>query len=285
MDRLAPVQTIADRFAQFPQVIAVALAGSLTGGTSDSRSDFDIYVYCTADIPVVDRTQIARDLADPAKPIEINNPYWGTEDAWTERSSGTKADLIFWSPSFIEDQTDRVLVRHEAWVGYSTCFWHTLLRSTPYYDRDGWLAALIQRAEQPYPEPLRRDVLVKNYPVLRRAIPSYRTQIELAIQRQDRISVNHRIAALLASYFDVLFAVNRVPNPGEKRLIQRTQQVCSTLPEQWEQQIEAVLISAASPWESLDTLRRIDDLIDSLERVLIAEKLITRGLPRTPLHA
>ena len=271
------VQRIADRFAQLPQVIAVALAGSLTGGSGDARSDFDLYIYADSGIPPADRAQIARKLADPAHPIEIDNPYWGTEDAWTECTTGTKADLIFWSPGWIEDQIDRVLVRCEAWIGYSTCFWHTVLHSVPYFDRSGWFTALKQRADQPYPEALRRDVLVKNYPVLRRAIPSYRNQIELAIQRRDRISLNHRIAALLASYFDVIFAVNRVPNPGEKRLIVRTQQLCKALPDDWDQHVDAVLYSVAQPWDALDTLTHVDALIDSLDRLLIAEKLITPG--------
>ncbi len=283
------VQRIADRFAQLPQVIAVALAGSLTGGSADARSDFDIYIYSDSGVPVAERAQIARELADPAKPVEIDNPYWGTEDAWTERTTGTKADLIFWSPGWIEDQVDRVLVRCEAWVGYSTCFWHTVLHSVPYFERGGWFTALKRCADQPYPDALRRDVLVKNYPVLRRAIPSYRNQIDLAIHRRDRISLNHRIAALLASYFDVLFAVNRVPNPGEKRLIARTQQLCTTLPDDWDQHIEDVLCSAARPWESLDTLSRVDALLDSLDRLLIAEGLVTTGgispTPHPPPHA
>ncbi|RPI91801.1 MAG: DUF4037 domain-containing protein, partial [Chloroflexi bacterium] len=269
MDPLQPVQIIADRFAQFPQVAAVALAASVMTGGSDARSDFDIYVYTRAAIPADARAQIARDLADPNKPIEIDNPYWGTEDAWTERTSGVKADLIYWSPDFIEDQTERVLVRHEAWVGYSTCFWYTLLHSTPYYDPQGWFAGLRQRADQPYPDALRRDVVRKNYPVLRRAIPSYRAQIDLAIQRQDRISLNHRIAALLASYFDVLFAVNCAPNPGEKRLIQRVRQFCPVVPDGWEPQIDALLCSVAQPWASADGLDRVDALVDGLERVLI----------------
>jgi hypothetical protein len=38
------VQRIAERFAQLPQVIAVALGGSLTGGSGDARSDFDLYI-------------------------------------------------------------------------------------------------------------------------------------------------------------------------------------------------------------------------------------------------
>lgn len=275
MNQYPSVQIIADRFALFPPVTAVALAGSRASGGSDEHSDFDIYIYSEPVPPIEARTQIAWELGDHARPIEINNRYWGAEDAWFDGSSGTKIDLVYWSPAWIEDQIDRVLVRHEGGVGYSTCFWHTVLHSVPYFERDGWFTRLQQRAAQPYPDPLRRDVLIKNYPVLRRAIPSYRYQIAVAIQRQDRISLNNRLTGLLASYFDVLFAVNRIPNPGKKRLAQRVPLLCPILPENWEQHIEVVLCSAALPWSVLDTLRHVDTLLDHLDRVLVTEQIIT----------
>lgn len=66
------------------------------------------------------------------------------------------------------------------------------------------------------PEPLRRNIIAHNHPVLRRIITSYFHQIEAAVHRQDVVSIHHRLAALVASYFDVLFALNRVLHPGEK---------------------------------------------------------------------
>lgn len=53
-----------------------------------------------------------------------------------------------------------------------------------------------------------RTIVALNHPVLRDVIPSYYAQIEKAVGRGDLVSVNHRLAALLASYFDTVFAVN-----------------------------------------------------------------------------
>ena len=41
----ARLQEIASQFSELEYVEAVVLAGSATGGTSDSQSDYDLYVY------------------------------------------------------------------------------------------------------------------------------------------------------------------------------------------------------------------------------------------------
>ncbi|HET7095512.1 MAG TPA: hypothetical protein VFI22_18620, partial [Thermomicrobiales bacterium] len=64
-----------------------------------------------------------------------------------------------------------------------------------------------------------RAIVAKNHPILREARSRYRTPIQQAIDRRDAVSIQHRITALLASCFDVLFAINAVPHPGEKRLL------------------------------------------------------------------
>ena len=39
-------------------------------------------------------------------------------------------------------------------------------------------------------------------------LPSFDTQIKKAEKRRDLVSVNHRVTEFLASYFDILFALN-----------------------------------------------------------------------------
>ncbi len=125
-------QTLAQRYAELPQVEAVALAGSQTAGVADHDSDIDLYVYVNADIP--------------------------------------------------------------------------------------------------HPEELRRAIIAKNYPLPRRNLSSYRHQLERIVARNDWVSGHHRVAALLASYFDILFAVNRLLHPGEKRLAAFAEKNCKLVP-------------------------------------------------------
>lgn len=264
-------QEIADRYAAIPEVEAAAMAGSRTTGVADADSDIDLYVYYPRyphGVPVAARTAIA---AARSADAEIDNRFHGPEDAWTETASGVSVDVIFWHTSWIEDQLDRVLRRHEASLGYSTCFWHTIRASHVLFDRHGWFYTLKDRAEQPYPEALRRAIVAINHPVLRRTAWSFRRQIEVAVNRGDLVSIQHRVTALLASYFDILFAVNHLPHPGEKRLLAYAAH-CSAIPAGMDQQVTALIESVTVGRAAI--LDRVDTLVDGMDRLLQAEMLI-----------
>ncbi len=261
--------TIAGRFAAIATVTAVTLAGSRTVAATDSISDYDLYVYTTAEIDPEVRHEIACGFADR---LEIDNRFWEPGDEWVDSTTGLHVDLMYRSPEWIEAQLARVLEQHEASVGYSTCFWANVRASRVLFDRDGWFAALQARADVPYPEPLRRAIVAKNWPILRNTHSSYVYQLSSAVVRKDRVSVNHRVAALLASYFDILFAVNRLPHPGEKRLVPYAQRHCMRLPDGMAPQLEAVLTAAGG--DAAELLPAVHALLDSLEAVLREEGLV-----------
>src|SRR4029077_20393485 len=54
-----------------------------------------------------------------------------------------------------------------------------------------------------------------------------RSCFQAAFLRQDLVSLNHRVAAWLSSYFDILFAGNRKFHPGEKRLLAHVEKLPS----------------------------------------------------------
>lgn len=268
-DTLSPhlqlAQRLAARFSRFPQVQAIGLAGSLTSGTApDPTSDIDLYIYTTALIPLAEREALVAEFG--ASRADLNLQFWDLGDEWFDAQTGIEVDVIYWETQWISDMLDRVLLRHEAGVGYTTCFWHTLQRTQVLYDPHGWLQGQVERTQQPYPEPLRAAILAKNYALLRQVIPAYSHQIEKAVRRGDLVSVNHRVAALLASYFDVIFAFNRVLNPGEKRLLEFAARTCPRTPPHMAEDVTALLQAAGSGGPAL--LEKLELLLDRLDQLL-----------------
>ena len=267
---VAVAERVARQFASLQQVEAVALAGSRTSDLSDANSDVDLYVYVTEDIPLGARATIAAG----SRRAEIGNATWEPGDEWIDAATGTSIDVMYRQVRWIEEQLDRVLVQHQASVGYSTCFWFNVLHSRALFDRIGWFAELQRRADQPYPAELQRAIIAKNYPLLRRNQSSYLHQIDLAVMRNDAVSVNHRVTALLASYFDVLFAVNELAHPGEKRIVQHARESCSKCPPDMERQVTELAASAGQPDGRV--VNKVNALVDGLEELLVREKLIPK---------
>src|SRR5258706_15375439 len=251
MDTRDVIQRLTQAFGKLPQVLAVVLGGSRAAATSDAASDYDLYVYTVREVPVDFRRTLLGESA------EIDNRFWEPGDEWSDPSTGTHIDIMYRSPEWIEGQIERILSRHEASLGYTTCFWYNVVHSEALLDPRGWYQGLQNRCRVAYPEGLRRAVLMKNWPVLRRNHSSYRHQIEVALNRGDIASVQHRVTAFLASFFDVWFALERKPHPGEKRVL-------SHLSEPWGSLVQA--LTEASP---RTLLKHIDALVDRVDAALI----------------
>jgi len=118
------------------------------------------------------------------------------------------------------------------------------------------------KANQPYPEKLRQDIIFKNHSALRNIIPSYHYQLKKAVKRNDLVSVNHRVAGLIASYFDVLFALNRETHPGEKRLLAKANQL-ALVPVKMADEVTAVLQARGD-----GVITAVDQLLDNLDNLL-----------------
>ena len=260
-------QTLADRYGALPAVAAVALGGSLAAGWADPGSDIDLYVYAYAEIPLAAREETARARARVA---EVNNQFWESGDEWIEASAGVHVDVTFRATTWIAGELRRLLTAHQASVGYSTCLWHNVKTSRALYDCDGWFAELQAYVARDYPEALRRAIVAKNYPILRQTLSSYRYQLAGAVARGDDVSCNHRIAAVLASYFDIVFAVNRVLHPGEKRLVEIAEAECADLPAEMRAHVTTLVASITEG----DVLARLDALVAGLEALLRAEALL-----------
>jgi len=265
--------TISQAFVKLKPVEAVALGGSYGSHSAgnDAASDIDIYVYTRADVPLEDRRKIV-EITGGATIANIGLNYWGAGDEWYHQPTGIEVDIVYFDAAWMEDQIDRVIRHAQPSMGYSTCFWHTLRQSLILSDRQDWLRSLQMQCNVEYPEELRLAIIAINYPVLRQIIPAYAHQVEKAVWREDLVSVNHRLAAFFASYFDILFAFNRVLHPGEKRMVAYALSHCSRIPEQMEVEINEILQVSR---QSLPTLpAMLNRLLDHLDEMLKADGLI-----------
>jgi hypothetical protein len=259
-------EEIAGIYSAFSEVEAVALGGSVSSDQADSRSDIDLYIYVQREIPPRSR---AERISSRASRCEIDNRFWETGDEWIEAQSNIVVDAMYRNCRWMEEQLDRVVRRHEASIGYTTCFWANLLNSKILFDRNGWLDSLQKSMRIPFPPELRRAIVAKNYPILWNNLSSYTTQIHKAIQRKDTVSVNHRITAFLASYFDILFAINGILHPGEKRLLDTAAKNCSLQPTNFVQDVQDLIRFAGSE----ETLLVLDRLKSRLGQLLKQESL------------
>ena len=229
------INQIVEEFKRNKHVEAIALAGSLGASSSDEMSDYDIYIYSNEPVDIEFRQQIAKKFSDK---FEVNNQYFETGDEWILRDSSKVVDIMYRKPSDIEGNINWVWKNHNACVGYTTCFVFNVKNSIIFYDKNNWYKSLQDSVSGDYPKELQQNIIAKNLPLLNfKLVASFVEQVEKAIKREDLISVNHRLSAFLASYFDVLFAKNKILHCGEKRLKNYALNNCKLLPKNFENDI------------------------------------------------
>ena len=246
-------------FTELPQVEAVALGGSRSGAHADTASDFDLYVCTDAPVPLEVRRRIVQQLGGAAVD-NLGHDYFGGGDEWLDARMGEHFDVMYFGLTWWREGLERPFKHHQPSLGYTTAFAYTVSRARILYDPEGKFTALQAESRQPYPEPLRQNIVLYNYPILRSTISSYFAQLEKAVARDDFVSVNNRVAALLASYFDILFAVNRALHPGEKRLLRLAGELPS-LPGNFERDVTETLTAGAA--DLLPVLTRQLDALDA----------------------
>ena len=227
------VNRLFEEMAALPQVEAIALGGSRATGRNDEKSDYDVYVYITESIPETDRRNI---LSGYCRYMEIGNTFWELEDDVTLKD-GIDMDIIYRNMTDFENMVSSVVDQCVSWNGYTTCMWHNLITSKVVWDRNGQLIRLQERYRIPYPKKLKENIIANNMKLLSGMLPSFDTQIQKAENRGDFVSVNHRVTEFLASYFDIIFALNEMTHPGEKRMQSICSAECRILPKNFDENL------------------------------------------------
>ncbi|MBR2176931.1 MAG: DUF4037 domain-containing protein [Clostridia bacterium] len=257
------IEKIYSELAELEQVDAIVLGGSRASGNEDKMSDYDLYVYCSDKIPEEKRREIFEKYCDK---MEIGNSFFEYEDNYI-LSGGTGLDVIYRSLDKLSQFMPYIVEQHHAMNGYTTCFWHNLITCEIIFDREGKFAEIQKRFSVAYPEELRMNIIRRNLALLCDGLPAYDKQILKAAKRKDIISINHRTAAFMESYFDIIFALNRLTHPGEKRLVEICQKKCRLLPDKFEKNISRLFA---------DLYSNTDRVSEDLENIVAALKKLLR---------
>ena len=224
------VDALFEELSRLPQVEAIALGGSRATGRNDAKSDYDVYIYLTGPVEETCRRTI---LSKYCRYMEIGNTFWELEDD-VALLDGIDMDIIYRNLEDFARGIASVVDDCTAWNGYTTCMWHNLITSRILFDRTGRLQKLQARYQIPYPQKLKENIISRNMNLLSGMLPSFDTQIQKAENRGDLVSVNHRVTEFLASYFDILFALNEMTHPGEKRMQDICTKECTILPQHFD---------------------------------------------------
>ena len=256
------VEQLFKELSELPEVEAIALGGSRAGTNYDEKSDYDVYVYITAPIAEGVREKI---LLKYCKVMEIGNHFWELEDNCTLKN-GIDIDILWRNLDDFVGGVSYVVDQCQSYNGYTTCMWHNLRTCKVIYDRDGRLSAAKEKYSCEYPAKLRQNIIQQNMLLLRHGLPAYELQIKKAVKRGDLVSINHRVTEFLASYFDIIFAMNKVTHPGEKRLVELCKQNCKVLPENFEENLNTLFKDMFMDSSKVEA--DIDRIIVELEKVL-----------------
>lgn len=107
-------------------------------------------------------------------------------------------------------------------------------------------------------------------------LPSFDLQIKKAENRGDLVSVNHRVTEFLASYFDIIFALNEMTHPGEKRMQSICSKECKILPDNFDANLNKLFDKIFR--ENVSPV--ISDMVAEIKKVCkefltVAEQIIT----------
>jgi len=241
---------------------ALALGGSRTTERTDEKSDYDFYLYSENGIDQDTRRKI---LSKHCKYFEIGNNYWELEDNG-QLNCGIDFDIIYRnSQQFVKTVAD-VVENYNAYNGFTTCLWHNVLNSEIIFDKDDMFKKIKERFSIPYPQKLKENIIKRNMALLSDSVISYDKQIMKSIYRKDLINLNNRISAFLASYFDIIFAVNELPNPGEKRIMEICLNKCKVLPNGFERNVNSLIQNMNNNESKI--LETIKNIIYELKKIL-----------------
>lgn len=255
-----------DMSVRVSDIDAVVLSGSQTSLINDYMSDYDIYVYSKNRVDIEVRKSFAEEYASYS---EIGNDYFEHGDELILKDRNICLDFMYRDLSWIEGEFNYVWRGCNSKIGYTTAFLYNIKHSKILYDKNGAFKAFQDELNTEYPDKLKNNIIEKNFNVMyKKKMASFYDQLEKAIKRNDIVSINHRIASILSSYFDILFALNKELHVGEKKLVEYVFKLCTKIPENFEKDIKNVIFIDYDAKNNENILEKIKILIENIAKIL-----------------
>ena len=261
------VEKLFEELSKIPEVEAIALGGSRAGSNFDEKSDYDVYLYCNGDVDIETRREILSKYCDV---MELGNHFWEYEDNCVLKN-GVDIDILYRNlDDFVMDVAS-VVEQCQERNGYTTCMWHNLRTCKVIYDENNRLTKAKKRFDIPYPAELKKNIIERNMKLVCDGLPAYKGQVLKAVGRGDNISVIHRSAGFFESYFDIIFALNEMTHPGEKRMVSICAKECKILPEDFEKNIEEYYKNMFCDKSEIEGT--LDKIVNNLKKVVDNSKI------------
>ena len=257
------IQQLFKEISLFEEVDAIALGGSRAGENYDEKSDYDVYLYVNSPISEEKRKNILQKFCSY---MEIGNSFWEYEDNCV-LNNGIEIDILYRDMKDFMKGIERVVAEYHPSNSYTTCMWHNLITCKILYDKNGTLEKYKNKYSIPYPKQLKENIIKRQLELIDSSMPAYPNQIKKAILRKDFVSINHRITEFLASYFDLLFAINEITHPGEKRLIQLCKKQCKILPENFEENLNSLFSHMYSEENQSLLMNDIENIVNNIKKI------------------
>ena len=256
------INNFINEFCSINDVKAIVLAGSRSKEQFDDKSDYDFYIYSKNSIDAKIRNEI---LLKYCEYFELGNSYWELEDNG-RFNNGIYFDIVYRNLKDFTDTIANVVENFNSYNGFTTCLWFNILNSKIIFDRDNIFKKMQKRFSVPYPKKLKESIIKRNIALLSDSVASYDKQIIKSIYRKDIINLNNRISAFFASYFDIIFAINELPNPGEKRIMEICQKECKILPNDFEKNINDLIYPINNDISQVE--ETVNTIICELKKIL-----------------
>ena len=260
MEAINLLKEFSDEAIKTNDIDAIVLSGSKTSLINDEMSDYDIYIYSKEKVNIETRKNFIKKYSSY---YEFGNDYFEHGDEFI--IDDICFDFTYRDLSFAENEINYIWRECNSKIGYTTAFLYNIKNSKIIYDKDSKFQNIQNELNKEYPDKLKENIIKKNLAVMKdKKCASFFEQLEKAIKRKDIVSVNHRVSAILTSYFDILLALNKELHPGEKKLIKYVYKLCKLIPENFEDDI-ANIINGGLNENILDS---VNSLIKNLKNII-----------------